>query len=113
MKTLDLTEEEARQVLADDDTIDKMKMSEINNDLNPEQKKTLKKMKQADRKVTTYKFEKKERKANNAKRALIEILSNAVTENGGENLDISNIEREFIFMFENVKYKVVLSAPRK
>ena len=110
MQVLDLTEEEAKQVLADDDAIDHgAKLFE----LNTEQQKVAKKMRQADRKVTTYKFAKKERKANNAKRTLIEILTNAVTENGGENLEISNVEREFIFTFENTKYKVVLSAPRK
>lgn len=110
MQVLDLTEEEAKQVLADDDAIDHgAKLFELNSD----QQKVAKKMRQADRKVTTYKFAKKERKANNAKRTLIEILTNAVTENGGENLEISNVEREFIFTFENTKYKVVLSAPRK
>lgn len=110
MKTLDLTEEEAKQVLADDDAIDHGADLFA---LSAEQKKVEKKMRQADRKPTAYKFAKKERKANNAKRALIEILTNAVTENGGENLEVSNVEREFLFTFEGVKYKVVLSAPRK
>lgn len=110
MQVLNLTEEEAKQVLADDDAIDHgAKLFELNSD----QQKVAKKMRQADRKVSAYKFPKKERKANNTKRTLIEILTNAVTENGGENLEITNVEREFIFTFENTKYKVVLSAPRK
>ena len=110
MQVLDLTEEEAKQVLADDDAIDHgAKLFE----LNTEQQKVAKKMRQADRKVTTYKFTKKERKANNTKRAIMDILTTAINENGGESLEITNVEREFIFTFENTKYKVVLSAPRK
>lgn len=110
MQVLDLTEEEAKQVLADDDAIDHgAKLFE----LNTEQQKVAKKMRQADRKVSAYKFPKKERKANNAKRAIMDILTTAINENGGESLEITNVEREFIFTFENTKYKVVLSAPRK
>ena len=110
MDTLNLSEEEAKQLLRDDDAIDH------GQDLFPltsEQKKVEKKMRQADRKVTAYKFPKKERKANEPKRTLIQILTTAVTDNGCENLEILNQEREFLFTFEGVKYKVVLSAPRK
>ena len=58
MKTLDLTEEEAKQVIADDDAIDHGADLFA---LSPEQKKVEKKMRQADRKPTAYKFAKKER----------------------------------------------------
>lgn len=110
MDVLDISESEAMEVLKSDDEIDHgVKHFE----LTAEQKKIEKKMRQADRKVTAYKFPKKERKANNAKRALMDILTTAINENGGENLEVINVEREFIFTFENTKFKVVLSQPRK
>lgn len=110
MKALDITEEEARQVLKDDEAIDH---GADLFPLNADQKKVEKKMRQADRKVTAYKFTKRERKANDSKRFLVEILQNAVTSHDGELLETVNPEREFLFTFEGVKYKVVLSAPRK
>ena len=78
MQVLDLTEEEAKQVLADDDAIDHgAKLFELNS----EQQKVAKKMRQADRKVSAYKFPKKERKANNAKRAIMDKWRESVRNN--------------------------------
>lgn len=113
METLDISEQEAIQVINDDNAIDHgAKLFE----LDPEQKKVEKKMRQADRKVTAYKFPKKERKANEPKRKIIQTLSDALIQAGmveDDSLHIENVEREFLFTFEGVKYKIVLSAPRK
>lgn len=111
MKKLGLSENEIAELLAFDKQVDKMKDSEVNADLTDEQKQAVKKARQADRTPTVYKFNKRERKANNDKRTLIELLSKAVGE-VAEGVEVTNIEREMIFHFNGVKYKIVLSAPR-
>lgn len=114
MKSLEISREEAIELIRSDEEVDRMTSSkEINSDLTDEQKKATKQARQADRKPTVYKFEKKERKANNSKRELIEVLRKAVNENGGTDVDVTNIEREIVFKYDGVKYKVVLSQPRK
>lgn len=114
MKNLGLTREEAIQLIADDEAIDRMTSSkQIDGDLSDEQRKAKKKATQADRKKTVYKFNtKKERKANNSKRELIAVLRSALEENGCSDIDVTNIEREIVFHSDGVKYKIVLSAPR-
>ena len=113
MDTLNISEEEAKQVLKDDDAIDHgAKLFELNAD----QKKVEKKMRQADRKVTAYKFTQRERKANDSKRKLLVTLVDALVEQNlidDSTLHIENVERDFTFCMEGTKYKVVLSAPRK
>ena len=111
MKILGITREEAIQLIEDDRRIDK---GEKLFELTAEQKQASKKARQADRKPTVYKFDtsKRQRPANEAKRLLIETLKQAV-EGIGATAEVTNIEREIILMFENVKYKIVLSAPRK
>lgn len=113
MDTLDITKEEAMQVLKDDDAIDHgAKLFELSTD----QKKVEKKMRQADRKVTAYKFTQRERKPNEAKRQILQALTDALTSGGmvdANTLQVENAEREFTFQMDKVKYKVVLSAPRK
>ena len=116
MDILGLTREEAIQLIKDDLEVDKMtKISEVNSDLTKEQIKASKVARQADRKPTVYKFDttKRVRKANDSKRFLIETLKNALESAGCDSLDVTNIEREINFMFEDTKYKIVLSAPRK
>ena len=113
MSALDLSEAEARQVLQDD------KLIEQGHDLYPlttDQKKVEKKMRQADRSPTVYKFKPRERKANDSKRKLLQTLIDSLIENqliDDNTLHIENVEREFTFCAEGAKYKVVLSAPRK
>lgn len=110
MKSLEISREEAIQVIKDDEAIDKgAKLFE----LTAEQKQVEKKARQADRNPTVYQFQKKERKANDNKRFLIEALQQGIVENCGSiPMETTNIEREFIFHFNGTKYKVVLSAPR-
>lgn len=111
MKILGISREEAIQLIEDDRRIDK---GEKLFELTTEQKQASKKARQADRKPTVYKFDtsKRQRPANEAKRLLIETLKQAV-EGIGATAEVTNIEREIILMFEDVKYKIVLSAPRK
>lgn len=110
MKLLGITREEAIQLIEDDRKIDK---GEKLFELTPEQKQASKKARQADRKVTVYKFDtsKRKRPANDTKRLLIETLKQAV-EGLGATAEVTNIEREIVLMLDNKKYKIVLSAPR-
>lgn len=110
MKNLGITEEEARQVLADDNAIDKgAKLFE----LTPEQVQASKEARQVARKPTAYNFTKRERKTDNDKRCLINILASTLTDQEEvDGLEITNQEREMIFTFGGRKFKIVLSAPR-
>ena len=106
MKTLDLTEEQARQMIADDDAIEKGK------DLFPltdEQKKASKKARSTG--TRTYTFTKRERKPDNDKLELIERLWVEIFK-----LDcyakVENPERQIDFHFNGRHFRIVLSAPR-
>lgn len=109
MKQLDISREEAIEVLEEDSEIDKG--AELF-ELTPEQKQVEKKMRQADRKVTTYSWKPRERKPNEPKRLLINKLADALRFDT-TNLVVTNQERQLDFEFQGVRYRVILSAPRK
>ena len=116
MKTLGITREEAIQLIADDEEIDRMtRTSDIDGDLTAEQRKSAKKARQADRKPTVYKFDttKRKRAENTGKKFLIDEIKKCLENAGADSLEVTNPEREIIFMSEGTKYKIVLSAPRK
>lgn len=106
---LGMTEAEAKQVLEDDKRIDK---GEDLFPLTEEQKKASKKARQADRKPTVYQFKKRERKPNMAKRDIIQVLDEALTDIA-DDVTVTNIERQIDFVIDDVRYRIVLSAPRK
>lgn len=112
MEKLNISEAEAIELMEADKAIDK---GEKLFELTQEQKQTEKKMRQADRAVNAYGKEvKRERKADEVKFGLIELLTNVIKEQPMcNNLTVTNAEREFEFMWAGKKYKVVLSAPRK
>ena len=115
MKTLGISREEALQLIADDEAVDRMTSTkQIDSDLTEEQRKSAKGARQADRKPTVYKFDtsKRKRAENSGKRFLIDTLKNALETAGCDNLEVTNPEREIVFFSDGVKYKVVLSAPR-
>lgn len=110
MRVLGFTDEEITDVLETDKRIDRgEKLFELPDEL----KAGAKKARQAGRKPTTYDFSKRERKPNDSKRAIITALAETARElaDSGE-VDITNIEREMLFVANGVKYKIVLSAPR-
>ena len=115
MKILNISREEAIELIKEDEKIDKMtSTSEINSDMSVEQVKAAKTARQADRKKTVFNFDvsKREKKTNPDKRILIENLRASVQAVGGTDIEVTNLEREMVFKFNNVKYKIVLSAPR-
>ena len=112
MKSLDLSREEAIELLNEDKEVDRMDMGQVDNDLTADQKQTIKKMRKADRTPTAYKWKKPERKPNEEKRELIHLLETAVATSVDE-LTVTNPERQIDFVYNNTRYSIVLSAPRK
>ena len=115
MRKCGMTEDEILDVLTADREIDRgAKLFELDEELQAGAKKA----RRADR-TDTPKL--RERKPNEDKRFLIDALVWAMTtdiEQAGDNVlatdvEIVNPEREFLFTYNGIKYKVVLSAPRK
>lgn len=115
MKVLDLTPAELQELKEYDKAVDR---GAEPIPLTAEQKKIEKKMRQADRAPTAYKFTTRERKPNEDKRFLIDLLNSALVNSDNEGfgelpqIEITNAEREINFVFGGKKYKIVLSAPR-
>ena len=110
MRKLGMDEAEIVQVLADDKRIDQgEKLFELTAEAEQESKKA----RNAGRKPTVYQFQKRERKADNVKQGLIELLTEVIKEQPAcNNLEIVNPEREFLFVWDGKKYKLTLSCPR-
>lgn len=117
MELLECTEEQAKQVIADDKAIDK---GEKLFELTAEQKAVAKKYKNTPNHKTTgtYSLTKRERKADNDKQELINLLYNALIENDNPKftelpkVEITNKERQIDFEYGGRKFRIVLSAPR-
>ena len=112
MKNLGLTAAEAEEVLAYDKAVEKGQKTEY--DLTKDQEKEVRKYRQADRtKPFVPDLKPRERKANEPKRELIEIVKKALENAGITDISVTNVERQLDFSMDNVKYRIVLSAPRK
>ena len=109
MKNLGCDYETAKQVVLDDERIDK---GEKLFEQTAEQKANSKKYRQGDRKPTVYKLETRERKADADKRQLIALLCASVGEVADNEPTVTNIERQIDFEFRGRRFRVVLSAPR-
>ena len=109
MLTLGMTEEEAFEAIQDDRKIDK---GEKLFELPPELEAGAKKARRADRKPNS-KPTNRERKEDTDKQILIKNLVNTLAENGIADYTITNPERQIDFIFNNRKFRIVLSAPRK
>ena len=109
VETLGCSIKEAEEIIKADEEIDKgAKLFEQTQ----EQKQASKVYRQGDRAPTVYKLDKRERKADEDKRRLVELLAAAldmVTENAPV---VTNIERQIDFEFKGRKFRIVLSAPR-
>lgn len=107
---LGMSEAEAKEVLEADRKIDKGEKMSF--DLTKEQEKATRAMRQADRKPFVPKLDKRERKPNEAKREIIQVLDEALTDLV-DDVTVTNVERQIDFVYNDVKYRIVLSAPRK
>lgn len=111
MKSLDLTREEAIEMLQDDEDIERGESKDF--DLTPEQQKVAKEMTKTGTRKTGEKV-KRERKPNEDKRYLIQELHLMLSENQDiENENVTNIERQIDFEYNGVKYSVTLTAHRE
>ncbi len=106
MKNLDLSREEAIQLLQDDE-------DDVSVDLTAEQKKVVKQMAQSDRRKENAP-RKRERKPDMAKRHLINLLEIAIGHNPDvSDFEITNIEREVLFRYNGELYRLTLMKPRE
>ena len=107
LRKLGLTDAEIADVLKCDKEIDQgAKLFDLDKELEPGAKKA----RRADR-TDTPKQAVRERKPNGDKQTLLHLLQCGLGDEI-ENLQVTNIEREFLFIYNGIKYKVVLSAPR-
>lgn len=105
---LGFSPEEMEEVLATDKEIDRgAKLFELPDEL----KAGAKKARQAERKPNTTPS-KRERKVNTDKLEIMETITSALTDLVDDVGEIVN-EREVLFHFNEVKYKLTLSCPRK
>ena len=111
MKSLECTREEALEMLADDEAIEKgEKLFELTN----EQKRVSKQARSVDRKPAEQK-QKRERKPDEEKREIIQSLIEAVADTCDcVRLEATNIERQIDWVTsDGRKFRIVLSCPRK
>lgn len=107
MQTLDITEQEALELIEDDEKIEK---GEKLFELTDEQKANSKKARQTGTR-TQKAPTKRERKEDTDKREIIQNLDEVLTDIC-DNVTVTNPERQIDFEFNNRKFRVVLSAPR-
>lgn len=116
MKALDLSREEAIEMLKEDEEIDRMGMSEVDNDLTAEQKKVKKAMTATgEKKKTVYKFDKKrERKVDEVKKHLMDCIK-VLLEGLGAKVEPLTTEAEmhFVHLGENYTIKLIKHRPPK
>ena len=106
MKSLGISREEAIELMEEDKRIDR---GEKLYELAPELQAGAKKARQADRKKTEVKREKKPKPE---KAEICSAMMDGLRELGVGEFEITNAEREFIFHKDGVKYKVTLACPR-
>lgn len=112
-KNLDLSYEEACQLLYDDKAIDKINSTkELNSDLTPEQRKVVKQVKNVSKGATGKQSQPKERKIDDDKKLLIAEIANFLQTLGAET-EIENDQKIIRLIFNNRKFKLDLSATRK
>ena len=108
---LKCSDEEAAEVLAYDKAIEHGESTP--HDLTPAQNKIAQSYAHTGtRKPTIYKFTPRERKPNEPKRGIIIAIHEALFDIA-DNVTVTNPERQLDFEIDGVKYRIVLSAPRK
>ena len=105
MSKLDLSRKEAEQMWQDE-------QEDNLPDLTAEQKAVAKEMAQADRKKESTP-RKRERKPDDDKRELIKKLKELLDSVADEMCKVTNPEREIEFNYNNNRYRLTLSKPRK
>lgn len=109
MKSLDLTRDEAIEMLLEDEAVDKMSMKEVNDDLTDEQKKVIKKASATQSKER--KSVKRERKVDEIKLAILTIIEKALAENVDDTIS-RKTETELHFKYSGEEYTLKLIKHR-
>lgn len=104
MKNLDLTREEAIQLLQDDE-------DDVSVELTPEQEKVVKKMIQGDRKKETAP-RKRERKVDETKKQLLDAFRESIETLGGQTMSVKS-ETELEFWFDGATFNLKLVKHRE
>lgn len=111
MESLELTEDEARQLYQDDKRIDRgEKLFELPRDKELASKKI--RQTTGKKKPTVYNFDKRARKENLTKRELIQLLFEALKSHF-EQVEITNPERIIALSIKEDKFEITLSQKRK
>lgn len=120
MKSLDLTREEAIELIKDDMEVDKMSVKECTSDMTDEQKKAAKKatITTGEKKKTAP--VKKERKKDNIKIEIISTIAQNLNRccfdddsNTVQDITIIKPEREITFTINGEEYSITLTKHRK
>lgn len=115
MKTLDITREEAIELINEDKEIDRKSFSQIDDDLTEEQKQAKKKYTNVKRGVNAY-GKKTERviKPDENKRMIINTIAKALEESGfALNVNITNPQKYISFNIESEDFEIDLKRKRK
>lgn len=121
MKSLNVTKEEALEIIAYDKEVDKMSVREAESDLSQEQKAILKKMRSTGTKEkkapTIYKLDnekgKRSKKKNETKADLIKALAEFLKQYECLDVTITNAERQITFGKDGNNYDLTLIQKRQ
>ena len=114
MKNLDLTEEEALELIASDDEVDHMKTSALDDDLTDAQRKASKKARSSGKTTVGKTKVVREKKVDDDKLFLVKSFQNLLENlDNTENVNVENDQKIITFTYNGRKFKIDLSAPRK
>lgn len=114
MKKLDLTEEEALELIASDDEVDHMKTSAVDDDLTDAQRKASKKARSSGKTTVGKTKVVREKKIDEDKLFLIQSFQSFLENlDNTENVNVENEQKIITFIYNGRKFKIDLSAPRK
>lgn len=114
MKKLDLTEEEALELIASDDEVDHMKTSEVNSDLTDAQRQASKKARSSGKTTVGKTKVVREKKVDDDKVFLVKSFQSLLENlDNTENVNVENDQKIITFTYNGRKFKIDLSAPRK
>lgn len=106
LKKLNLSKEEIQDIQETDKRIDRgEKLFTLSKDKEIQSKQN----RQVARKPSTYNFKRKEKKIDHDKRKIIQDIIDILEYN---EISIVNPEREILFIYNERKFKITLSAPR-
>ena len=109
-EVLNISYEEALKVVEDDDIIDAGGRCDWETEPTAEEKKVMRKARMADRTVSAEKA-KRTRAEDTDKRELMGALE-SLARDMGEDVVVTNAEREIELTYNGRKFKITLSAPR-